>query len=307
MNILVTGASGNLGRRLTKRLETGGATIWHGVRQEASGPGQVRLELGDPQSVDTAIEASNPDQVIHLAAWVDVRTSFEDPRGAYDTNVLGTLALLDALRRRKSATRFLYLSTSHVYGIPPEGVDLIGEEVPAGPVSPYAASKLAAEDAVRLYDRISEIEPVIVRMFNLVGSGLPATSVCAAMARRVFAVTQGTESCPLQVGNLKSQRDFIALEDALDGLVAALEKGRAGETYNLCTGRGTSVQDILDELARLAGIEITTQADPERLRKVDPPRVVGNPAKLQRDTGFAASRSLAQAVADLWGDLVGGA
>lgn len=305
MNILVTGASGNLGRRLADRLEAGGAAVWRAMREEPEGERELKLELGDPESVRAVIEASNPDQIIHLAAWVDVPSSFDDPAGVYNVNVLGTLEMLKALRERGSSARFLYLSTSHVYGIPPADVALIDEETPARPVSPYAASKLAAEDAVRLYGRISKIEPLVVRMFNVVGEGLPTTSVCSAIARRVLAVSKGQEKCPLKVGNLKSLRDFITLDDALDGIFAALEMGKAGETYNLCTGRGTSIEQILQELARVAGVEITTEIDPSLLRKVDPPRVIGNASKLARDTGFSASRPMEEAVAALYRDIAG--
>ena len=275
------------------------------MREEPSGENELQLELGSPESIRNAIETSRPDRVIHLAAWVDVPSSFDDPIGVYNVNVLGTVEMLRALRERDQATRFLYVSTCHVYGVPPEDVNLIDEDTPARPVSPYAASKLAAEDAVRLYGRISKIEPVVLRMFNVVGEGLPPTSVCAAMGRRVLDVAQGREQCPLKVGNLKGLRDFIALEDALDGILSTLEKARAGETYNLCTGRGTSIEQILNELARLAGVEVTTEVDPALLRKVDPPRVIGDPAKLERDTGFSAARPLEGAIADLYRDLTG--
>lgn len=305
MNVLITGASGNLGRRLADRMEADGATVWRAMREEPDGERQLQLELGDPESVRAAIKASNPDQIIHLAAWVDVPSSFDDPAGVYNVNVLGTLEMLKALRERDLPTRLLYVSTSHVYGIPPEDVELIDEETPARPVSPYAASKLAAEDAVRLYGRISKIEPLVIRMFNVVGEGLPTTSVCSAIARRVLAVSKGEERCPLKVGNLKGLRDFIVLEDALDGILTTLEKGKVGETYNLCTGRGTSIEQILQELARVAGVEITTEVDPSLLRKVDPPRVIGSADKLERDTGFRASRPIEEAIAALYRDIAG--
>ena len=305
MRVLVTGAASNLGRRLVKRLEDAGAEVWRAMREPPEGPRCLHFELREPESIRAAVKTASPDRVLHLAAWVDVGSSFQDPIGVYETNVIGTARLLEALHATGSAARFLYLSTSHVYGIPPEGTDLVTESTPTAPVSPYAASKLASENLVLLYSRISRIEPVVVRLFNMVGAGLPRTSVCRALAERVLGVAQGKEQCPLKVGNLSGLRDFIATDDAMDGIVAALEKGKSGETYNLCTGRGISIGEILEELARLAGVKITTEVDPALLRKVDPPRVVGDPAKLARDTGFAPGRPVEDAIAALYKDVAG--
>jgi len=167
-------------------------------------------------------------------------------------------------------------------------------------VNAYAASKLAAEQAALVYFRQYGIESVVVRIFNVVGPGQPATSVCSALALRVAAIAAGVAKPPLQAGNLDSIRDFIPVEDAVQGLVAALESGRPGETYNLCTGRGTSVREVLEGLFAVAGIRIPVETDSKLLRAADPGRVVGDPEKLARDTGFRAKGDVSSALAELY-------
>ena len=282
------------------------AEVWITVRGGAKLAGVdpariMNLDVTDSAAVARAVALVRPDGVAHLAAYVDVQGSVADPLKAWRTNLFGTLYLLEALRKEGLRPRFLLASTAQVYGPPlVVGDGAFSENRVPRPVSPYAASKLAAEQAALVYFRQYGIESVVVRIFNVVGPGQPATSVCSALALRVAAIAAGVAKPPLQAGNLDSIRDFIPVEDAVQGLVAALESGRPGESYNLCTGRGTSVREVLEGLFAVAGIRIPVETDSKLLRAADPGRVVGDPEKLARDTGFRAKGDVSSALAELY-------
>ncbi len=304
MKILVTGAAGSLGRRLAARLESKG-DVWRAVRPGGKVPKAhpertLAFDIADGTAAAEALARVRPDCVAHLAAYVDVQGAVANPLHAWRTNLSGTLHLLEGLRQEGLRPRFLLASTAHVYGPPVGSEELIGETQTPHPVSPYAASKLAAEHAALVYFRQYGIESIVVRIFNVVGPGQPASSVCSALALRVAALAAGRAEPPLQAGNLAAVRDFIPVEDAVAGLAAAVESGRPGETYNLCTGRGTSVREILEGLFAAAGKRFPVETDAKLLRAVDPGRVVGDPEKLARDTGFRAKGDVSSALAELY-------
>ncbi len=304
MKILVTGSEGNLGRRLSARFAAhADDQIWRSVHRLPSGAKPslaVEMDVTNAESVQNAIQKVRPDQVLHLAAYVDVQRSYSQPLETYRVNVEETLNLLEAIRKAGNPCRFLFLSTAHVYGPPEDETGLLTEKSRCRPASPYAASKLAAEEAALLYSRAFSIETIVVRLFNLLGPGQPLSSVCSALAHRVCAIAKKKEPGLLRTGNVDSVRDFITVEDALDGILAALYRGKSGEIYNLCTGAGTPIREVLNQLLALSGSEIKVETDPALLRKIDPLRVVGDASKLERETGFRAKRSLKPAIEALY-------
>lgn len=286
MRVLVTGADGFVGRYLVRALVAGGHDPVAAHRRGSAPPAEahtaVELELEDRDSVEAA--AAQPvDAVVHLAAIASGREARDDPGRAWAVNAGGTARLADAIARRGGAgPLFLLVSTGEVYG---HGDAPHGEDDPVRPVSPYAASKAGAELALMETARRTGLRTIVARPFGHTGPGQDPRYVVPAFASRLRAArAAGDRAVP--AGNLEPVRDFADVRDVVAAYLALLERGRAGETYNVATGHGLRLADLFRMLASLVGTEAVPEPDPALARSADIPYLVGDPAKLRRDTGW---------------------
>jgi GDP-4-dehydro-6-deoxy-D-mannose reductase len=127
---------------------------------------------------------------------------------------------------------------------------------------------------------------VATRSFNHTGAGQSDVFVLSSFARQIAEIKAGRREAVLRVGNLDVKRDFLDVRDVCAAYVALLEKGEAGETYNVCSGRSYRIRDLLDRLCSLSGVEVEVRVDPERLRPVDMPELLGDASKLEAATGW---------------------
>lgn len=295
MRVLVTGASGFLGRRLVARLAGEGATVGAlAIDQHplAAGVEWMPLDIRDAAAVDREIVRWRPERVVHLAALSHVGDSWRRPAEHFAVNVLGAENVFAAARRADAAT--LFVSSAEIYGIVPESEQPIGEDRPPAPRSPYALTKAAAE-RLALRDGAT-----VVRCFNLVGPGQGPTFALPSFAAQLAALRLAGVADPvLRVGNLSARRDFVHVDDAVDGLAMLTARPRPGAVLNLATGADLSIAEALARLIALAGLEVRQVEDPERLRPVDVPRLCGNAARL-RALGWRPTRSVDEALAELW-------
>ncbi len=302
--VLVTGVSGFVGPHLARALVASGARVL-GLGVEPAPPAGVPLEgwhaadLREPAAVARAVALAKPDAVVHLAGQSSAARSFEDPAGTFETNVTGTRNLLEAARAGAPQARLLVVGSSEVYGPQPEG-SRAGEETPFAPVSPYAASKAEA-------DRLAEVsaqgeqglDVVRVRAFSHTGPGQSPTFVVPAFAQQIAAIEAGRADAVLRVGNLEVMRDFSDVRDVVRAYLALLERGVRGVAYNVCRGEGVKLTEVVRRLVALARVAIRVEVDPARLRPADIPWLVGDPARIARDTGWRAEIPLERTLADV--------
>jgi GDP-4-dehydro-6-deoxy-D-mannose reductase len=311
VKVLVTGADGFVGRWLIRRLLDDGREVYGAVRpaeplrEDGLTPeerAQVRwlpLELTDNESVRRTADLPY-DAVIHLAAIASGTAALRDPGAAWDINAAGTARLLNVLaearRKDRADPTVLMVSTGEVYG---RGHSLPRKEteVPA-PCSPYAASKLGAEEAALEAWRRSGLRVIVARAFAHTGPGQTGDFVIPAFAQRLtFAKKIGAPV--VKVGNLEPVRDLLHVQDVVDAYARLLSSGHAGEVYNVASGKGTSLEDILFRMAELLGVRPTPEADPELMRPADIPHLVGDAAKLRAATGWSPRRSLDETLRDV--------
>lgn len=311
MKILVTGAGGFVGNALLPRLLAAGHEVI-GTRLPgeaapeflpATDRPNVRwfpLDLRESQSVRAVLEEP-VDAVIHLAAMASVSEARRDPGLAWEVNAGGTARLADGLGARTEAGKgdplLLLVSSAEIYGIG-EGQRLRQETDPVMPVSPYGASKAAAELAVQETARRTGLRVVIARPFPHTGPGQTDRYVVAAWARRLRAARRmGVDR--VKTGSLQPVRDFLDVRDVADAYLTLLERGKAGEIYNIASGRGRSLRQVFDLLAEQVGVSAMAEVDPTLVRTGDIPHLVGDPAKLLAQTGWTPTIPFDQTLQDL--------
>ena len=299
MRTLVTGASGFVGRHLLPRLiAAGDAVLGVGLDPEGGaspppGASWERLDLLDAGGLAARVADFRPERVVHLAGQSAQGLALADPAPSVRVNVLGTLHLLEALRRGAPAARLLVISSGEVYGNP--GPAPVGEDSPVAPVNPYGASKAAAEILVGQARRAWGARAIIARSFPHTGPGQRPDFALPAFARQVARIEAGLQPPQLSVGNLETRRDFLDVEDVVAAYLLLLEAepaaGLGGEIFNVCSGRTHSIREGLDGLLALAnapgGAPIAVATNPALLRPADQPVLCGRPDKLKAATGWS--------------------
>jgi GDP-4-dehydro-6-deoxy-D-mannose reductase len=290
---LVTGGRGIVGRWLGRHLREQGDEV---------SVVDVEIDVTDERAVERALDASPPDVVYHLAARTHVGESWREPLDVIRVNVLGTAAVLAAARRAAPGATVLVVSSSEVYGaVSPEELPL-KEDAPLRPVTPYAASKAAAEQVALQSWRGYGQRVVVVRPFNHVGPGQAATFAVPALARRVLeARREGRRE--LAVGTVTTRRDFTDVRDVVRAYRLLVARAEGGGVYNVCSGRDHAIAEIAGRLMALAGVELTLVTDERLVRPVDAPVLRGDPSRLVEATGWAPAIELDETLRDVLAEL----
>jgi GDP-4-dehydro-6-deoxy-D-mannose reductase len=307
MRVLVTGIEGFAGRHLTEHLERRGDVVF-GLRGPGAGAPPVRVEhvVADvriAEQVAEVVSRAQPDAIVHLAAIASVAQSHVDPRTAFEVNALGVLNLCLAVKAHAPRARLLLVSSGEVYGALPPG-EPASERRECAPTSPYAASKVAGETIGLQFARSYGMHVVCARPFNHLGAGQAPGFAIPSFARQLVGAKAGS-GVTLSVGNLDPVRDFSHVKDVVASYGLLLDRGVSGEAYNIASGRGRSIREVLDELIALTRVDARVHVDPEKLRPADIPWLVGDPAKL-RALGWAPQLTLGDALADVLADARGG-
>ncbi len=299
--VLVTGASGFVGPHLARALAAGGARVV-GL---AATPAPAGLALDGWQVADVldaaalaaAVAAARPDAVVHLAGQSSAARSFEQPVETFRLNVTGTWNLLEAVRAGAQAARVLVVGSGEVYG-PLEAGTRAAEDAPFHPVSPYALSKAAADALAELHGRAHGLDVVRTRSFGHTGPGQEPRFVVPAFARQIAAIERGATPV-LKVGNLEVSRDLTDVRDIARAYVLLLERGRAGEAYNVCRGVTVRLTEVVRLLAERSRVPLRVETDPALVRAADVAWLSGDPGKLERDTGWRAEIAFERTLDDV--------
>lgn len=298
--VLVTGADGFIGSHLTERLVAEGADVRAfclynsrgsaGWLDEADPATRAALDvrLGDIRDARFVAAATEGVEVVfHLAALIAIPYSYAAPQSFVDTNVSGTLNALEAARAA-GVRRFIQTSTSEVYGTP-ESLP-IRETHPLAAQSPYAASKVAADQLALAFAKSYELPVVVLRPFNTYGPRQSDRAVLPTMLRQLIAGRR-----EVRLGRLDPRRDLTFVADTVDGFIrAATAPGIDGEVIQLGTGRSESIGELFAMACRLLGVEARAVEDPARLRP-DASEVLvlqSDPTRAQERLGWTAGTSL---------------
>ena len=280
--VLVTGAGGFVARHLIPRLRA--AIPEAALTLCGPGPDMTPLDVADAAAVDALVAAVRPEACVHLAAVSAIPAARREPDLAWRVNLLGTLALADAVLRHAPACTFLFVSSADMYGRSFRSGLPLDESAVLAPTNTYAATKAAADLALgaMLADGLRLVR---VRPFNHTGAGQSPEFVVPAFARQVMRVAAGLQPPVLRVGALDPLRDFLDVRDVCAAYVDCLGRRDAlepGLILNIASGVPRRVGDILADLLRLAGVQATVETRDTLLRTADIPTATGDAARARR-------------------------
>lgn len=313
MRIGITGVGGFVGRHLVRALGgTPGRELHGGDRLD---PGAARgdpdlgprlasyrpLDVGDAAALAAWARETRPDAVVHLAAQASAADSLKDPAGTYRVNALGGLHLLEAVRTEAPAATVLLVGSADVYGSGTPGVSL-REEAPLRPQNPYAASKAAADALGDLYARVYALRVIRTRTFSHTGPGQRPRFALASFADQLARIDARLLPPEVRVGNLGGVRDYGDVRDVVRAYEVLLARGEPGGVYNVCTGVGYSLDQLLQRLIEISGVRAEVVRDAERVRARDAVHLVGDPARIMARTGWRPGIRIDQTLRDLYQD-----
>lgn len=294
--LLLIGAAGFIGARLADAAAAAGLEVVAAGRQAV---GEVpRCDLLDPASISACVEAVRPALVVNAAGAASVGRSWERPAETFAANATGVLNLLEAVAKEAGDPHVLCLSSADVYGVREESELPLGEDLESRPVTPYGASKAAMEVLCGQYVRARGLRVAVARVFNLIGPGQSPRFVAPGFARRIAEAEQRGAAVELALGNSAALRDFGDVRDGARALIELSRRELTG-TYNLCSGEGRTIAQLVEEMSGQARVPISLRREPGLERPADPPALVGDPSHLRKATGFAPEIPLAQSLADL--------
>jgi len=308
LRVLVTGAGGFVGKHLLTALRQNPAlTLFGTLLDESQREADLAalcadlfpLDLREADSVDKLIKTVQPDHIYHLAGQAFVPRSFEAPWETFDINVHGALNLFEAIRAQQLKTRVLVIGSAEVYGtVRPEQLP-ITEDAPFAPSSPYSVSKVA-QDLLGLQYWLSYHLPIIrVRPFNHIGPGQNGRFAIANWASQIAEIEAGLREPVVYVGDLTAARDFTDVRDVVQAYIDVLNQGEPGSVYNVCSGEAHQMQTILKALLSKSKVHIKIRVDPDRVRPVELPVLLGDSTRLRQQIGWQPRISLEQSLEDV--------
>lgn len=298
--VMVTGANGFLGTWLCRTLREAGHTT-QGVDRTGR-PSQWLSELhvndlSDPAGIDLLLEKCAPDVIVHLAGISFPPTAREKPAFVLQTNAVATVQILEVLRRRCFAGRFIFASSSDVYGAPDIADLPLKEEAPLRAITPYAATKIAAESFIRFFQ--NDLNITIVRPFNNIGPGQARQFVLPAFLERIARALDEKQT-EIQVGDLRAVRDFIDVRDLARALLSIMEHpGDLPPVLNVCRGIPVTIGELLELCCDVARARLSFRVDPALLRPEGPDQRYGCADRLKA-LGWEPLYSLEETISDCW-------
>lgn len=290
--VLITGATGFVGHHLTDYLSSKKEYEIYGtsLNEPNSSDNKIKIEkidLTNSQNVLEMIEKIKPEFIYHLAAFSSAGDSYTNSTKVVVSNVEIQMNLLNAVKSIGLIdSKILIISSGEVYGqVDPADLPL-NEEAKLRPVNPYAVSKIAQDYVALQYFLSYQMKTVSIRAFNHTGPFQTTAFAIPSFAKQIAQIEKGQQEAVLKVGNLLAKRDFSDVRDIVVGYSMLMEKGVAGEVYNIGSGNSRSMKELLDILLSLTNKKIEIQEDPGKLRPVSVPDVYCDFTKLKKLTGW---------------------
>ena len=298
--ILITGISGFVGGHFVQHLTSHHNNLEiHGISRskpawdfvntppELLNSHQFHLaDLNDIPKIKSLIEEIQPDYILHLAAQSSVAESWKTPVSSFMNNTNIFLNIIDTVRLIDNGARVLSVGSSEQYGIVSEQNLPLTEDHPQFPANPYAVARVAQEQLAGIYATGYGLDICCTRSFNHCGPGQTDRFVISAIVKQFVKIAHGLQDPVLQIGNGAIVRDFVDVHDVVEAYRLLLTKGERGEIYNICSGTGRAIRDIITLLSDMYHIDVQVHQEQSQIRPIDNPRIVGSYQKIQNEMGW---------------------
>lgn len=260
----------------------------------------LECDLRDSGSILEVVKKVKPDMVFHLAAQSYVPMSWLAPAETLSTNIIGELNILEAVRiLGLTECRIHIAGSSEEYGMVLPNEIPIKETNPLRPLSPYGVSKVTQDLLGYQYFKSYGLKIIRTRGFNHEGPRRGDVFVTSNFSKQVVEIEKGKRKPVIYVGNLEAVRDFSDVRDVVKGYYLTLKDGKVGEVYNICSGKGYKIKEMLDMLLSLTKDKIEIKEDPKRLRPSDVELLIGDPSKIRKAVGWKCEIPFKQTMKDL--------
>jgi nucleoside-diphosphate-sugar epimerase len=302
---LVTGATGFIGLYLAQFLQAKGWRVIGGYLLYDPGPLPnlpglefVQCDLRNGQRVSQLLREYEPTHVFHLGAQSLPTISWEDPVGTFESNVMGSLYLFEAVRHMKRPPVVVSACSSAEYGHVPASAIPVKETQPLQPLHPYGISKVCLDLIAREYYLDYKVPAVNVRLFNTTGPG-KTNDAPSDFVRQLIRINKGLQQPVMEVGNLKPRRAFLDVNDTVRGFYLAALKGTPGEAYNLCADGTHLIGDLLRTAIQLSGVKVEIRQAERLMRPSDEKIIFGSTEKIRKHTGWKPLRGIEQTLGSM--------
>lgn len=301
MRALITGVNGFVGDYLSayllsKGIEVCGTDIVE--KSVSNNTSFIKSDLLDQKSTEKVVTETVPDYIFHLAGQSNVGLSWKDPVLTMKVNTIGSVNLMEAVRKVVPDAKTLIIGSADQYGTVSPEMCPVKEDIQINPQSPYALSKAIQEQTARFYIKHFGLNIVLVRAFNHIGPGQKLGFVIPDFAYRIACIEQGSMD-KLEVGNLSAARDFSDVRDIVRGYYLLMEKGRSGEVYNIGSGKARKISDMLNILLSYTKMDIKINEDPTKLRPSDAPIIFADCEKIRSYIGYKPEFNIEDTLAEI--------
>ncbi|MDQ3047906.1 MAG: GDP-mannose 4,6-dehydratase [Bacteroidota bacterium] len=259
-----------------------------------------KADLLNKKVVEEIIHTFRPDHVLHLASYSSVAYSWKMPVESFTNNTNIFLNLIETIRLLNIPCRILSIGSSEEYGNVCEQDLPLKENAVLKPLSPYAVARVSQEMLSRVYVDSYGMDIVMTRSFNHIGTHQKDIFVIPSFAKQLIALKNNNEDLKeLITGDTSVIRDFVDVRDVVEAYYLLFKKGKKGEIYNICTGTGTSLDQVISTMAQTLNIRIHQKTDPTRVRPNDNKVIIGSNKKIREDTGWSIQIPLEKSLKDI--------
>lgn len=259
-----------------------------------------KMDLLDREGIEKIILQFQPNYILHLASYSSVAFSWANPVKSFQNNTNIFLNVLEAVHSVNTGIRILSVGSSEEYGDLTGGKAIFHEEDALNPISPYAVARVSQEMLSKVYAKGYGLDIVMTRSFNHIGPGQKDIFVVASFAKRLVEMKKGGATSPkLMTGDISLIRDFVDVRDVVRAYDGLLKKGRKGEIYNICSGVGHSLREIIQQMISILDMEALTKTNEKLIRPSDNKIIIGANEKIKHDIGWAPEIPLRRSLEDV--------
>lgn len=257
-----------------------------------------KMDLQDIKSLSLLIKRFSPDYILHLASLSSVAMSWQKPVFSFINNTNIYLNLLESIKKLEKTPRLLSVGSSEEYGIVSKKNLPVSEDCVLNPNSPYAVARVSQEMLSKLYVKAYGCDIIMTRSFNHLGPGQRSSFAVPSFITQLIDIHGKSPKCNLKVGNINVIRDYVDVRDVVRAYHMLFEKGVSGEVYNVCSGSGISLREIIAKITDYLNLKTKITVDNTLFRPSDNPVIIGNPSKIKSAVGWCSEINIDKSIDD---------